>query len=395
MPKIPPFRIPNLILKQFSSEYVNQINQWCLDLEIESWENEIYLVMLDKERELVRLPEEIYVLEKALALKIEPKIKKKLPHELVSYQKGRSAFQAVQSLSEFAKETKMPLYVLRRDIASYTDSIPLHDGSRLWSLLQEAELDEAEIHLLKKLLRAKTKWRGTEASFSRYLGVSTGSALTPLIANLYLTDLDRELLNVSGCFYRRYGDDIVFAHTDLDSAITARAILTQVLSELSLSEKAEKSKDILWNAKGGNSIVSGFSEKAFVDLLGLRITRSGIRLTSEKMKLLLKRFRFRIKITLEANPLFSDDDRAKLAVSVVHALFSRDAIAQDPLFRMMCYAVNEIGQWRELDHEVVSVVAALSAKEPLPYAFRRYSKKRLMNEFGMRTPGHLRQIYVP
>ncbi|MBU6153817.1 MAG: hypothetical protein KGP28_05900 [Bdellovibrionales bacterium] len=386
--------ISKSVLKQFAIENFRRITAWFRSHDLEDWESRIHRAVLDKPRELIKPPPSIYILEKVLALGIEGRIQAKLAREVVSFQKGRSSIEIVRDLAEAGRGTPGPLHVIRRDIEAYTDSIPLHAQSPLWSLLNEVGLLPFELSLLRRLLRPVLRRQNEPGSFCRNVGISTGSALTPLIANLYLTPLDRELASIPGAFYRRYGDDLIFCHPDRSTALHARSTIRRTLTRLGLQEKESKARDLLWTARGGAGRIEGFEERDTIEILGMRVTRRGVRLPPSKMKHLLVRTRMRLSRAIAGIPPEATSERASRAVEVVHALFSREGLAQDPLYRVMIQSVDDPGQWRELDHEIFKALATLTTGQALPLAFRSYPPRRWIREFGLKTPGYLRQVYV-
>ena len=396
--KIKPSRLHNTFrkkLKEHASSHAERLVALALKLGVEPWVSEIYTANLDQERDLVRPPEAIFLLEKAIAVAWEPRLKLHWAPEVLSFQAGKSSLDGVRDLADLVKRDPGPWYVLRRDISSYTDSIPLVASSPLWVQLRATGLDPREIALLQQLLRAELKWRGEESgAFCRVGGISTGSALTPMISNLYLGPVDRALLEIPGSFYRRYGDDIVFAHRDRSSAFRAREEFERALLPLRLRSKIEKSSDIIWTRRGGHVEEGGFRESDHIDLLGWRVTHRGIRLPPGKFKTMLQRYRYRMNNVLELHRGSCDEDRAHALIQATHAQFARDSVGIEPHFRMMLQLGNDPGQWRELDTEIFRTLSTLLARKPLPLAYRIFSPRRLVREFKLRTPGHLRQIYV-
>ncbi|MBS1960647.1 MAG: hypothetical protein JST04_00415 [Bdellovibrionales bacterium] len=390
-----PFPRSRDFLRQIAHSDSSRILDWIRTLPFASWTSEIYRATLDKDRDLVRLPDSIYLAEKALALDLESRIEPRLPDALCSFRKGRSAEEVIRDFASLgAAHGKAPLFVLRRDVENYTDSIPLGDHAPLWRLLADFGVPERDVEAIRTLLRAPVRARGSDREFSRSVGISTGSSLTPPIANLYLNSLDLAALGVPGAFYRRYGDDFVFAHSEKEVAASFAARIPGILKPLGLREKTEKSADLAWTSRGGPASTARFEERQYVDLLGIRVHRSrGPRLPPKKMKALLERFRLRMRIVRDEVPNESSDSRAYRLCRAAETQFGPGQFGQDPSFRRMRALCTDPGAWREFDREVCGTIALLAADRPLPYAFRDYSPRDLIRRFGFRPPGHLWGAY--
>jgi RNA-directed DNA polymerase len=111
------------------------------------------------------------------------------------------------------------LHVVDIDIKGYFDNIP---QDKLLELVGEKIADGRVIKLVKQFLQAgvmeKGQWQETDA------GTPQGGVISPLLANIYLNELDW-LMAGSGFEMVRYADDMVVLCRD---AQTARAGLEQV-----------------------------------------------------------------------------------------------------------------------------------------------------------------------
>jgi hypothetical protein len=97
------------------------------------------------------------------------------------------------------------------------------------------------------------------------IGISQGSSLSPLFANVYLSDFDREVNSEFGDVMIRYVDDLLFV---VDSEIIAQKIkcfIEPKLDKINLNLSADTEKTYTVN----------LSNKK-LDFLGLRITRNKI-----------------------------------------------------------------------------------------------------------------------
>ena len=117
------------------------------------------------------------------------------------FRPGRSAHDAVTAARGYVAEGKD--WVVDIDLASFFDQVN-HD--RLMHLLGERISDQRIMTLIGRYLRAPMD-TGDGRSLRRSRGTPQGGPLSPLLANLYLDGLDRELTR-RGLSFVRYADDI-------------------------------------------------------------------------------------------------------------------------------------------------------------------------------------------
>ena len=77
-------------------------------------------------------------------------------------------------------------------------------GDKLVSILRERINDAATLHLIRSFLRSGVMENGLESRTEE--GVPQGGPLSPVLSNVYLDKLDKEL-EQRGLRYVRYADD--------------------------------------------------------------------------------------------------------------------------------------------------------------------------------------------
>ncbi len=115
------------------------------------------------------------------------------------FRPGRSAHQAIDKARVFIEEGYE--YVVDIDIEKFFDRVN-HD--RLMGKLAKVIKDKALLRLIRRYLQAGIMIGGVVRE--RYEGTPQGGPLSPLLANIYLTELDREL-EKRGHRFVRYADD--------------------------------------------------------------------------------------------------------------------------------------------------------------------------------------------
>lgn len=127
-------------------------------------------------------------------------------------------------------------YVAEADIENFFDRI---DHSLLRQRLSAAVHDHALLTLLEQWITGPV-WDGRQVYPLRQ-GVPQGSPISPLLANLFLSDFDLAL-EQAGLKLIRYADDFLILSADAEHATAALTIAHDRLEELHLRLKDEKTK---------------------------------------------------------------------------------------------------------------------------------------------------------
>lgn len=115
---------------------------------------------------------------------------------------------------------------------------------------------------------------------NRHYGISQGSPLSQLLANIYLRDFDVYMKKIYGDRFIRYIDDFIVAVNNKQDAEEAKAIVQNFLRKYSLSLSDEKEKTKIVDL-----------HKTSFNFLGLNISREKIswkRSSTESAKWLMK-----------------------------------------------------------------------------------------------------------
>lgn len=147
-----------------------------------------------------------------------------------AYRKGRSVRQAILKVREYYDQGYR--WVLDADIDAFFDNVP-HD--RLLDKVNRLIADCKVQNLIRLWVEAEL-WDGENVSRLK-LGIPQGSVVSPMLANLYLDELDEELL-AHGQRLVRYADDFLVLSKDQSKAQEAAHLTEAVLRlmELELDE---------------------------------------------------------------------------------------------------------------------------------------------------------------
>jgi len=126
-------------------------------------------------------------------------------------------------------------WVLDADIESFFDCVAW-DG--LFAKLDALYPDEPLMDVIRRWVAAPVVFEGS--LIPRQRGLPQGAVVSPLLANLFLDELDEDLLQ-QGFRLVRYADDFVVLCRNLEAARAAQESARQALARLQLSLNLEKS----------------------------------------------------------------------------------------------------------------------------------------------------------
>lgn len=191
----------------------------------------------NKFREIYLLSMRDKVIHKAIAEVLGEALEKYFYPNLFSYRRGKyyGSIAAARKVRKLMEKHGGRLHVFKADISSYFDNI---NQDRLLEKFTEVFPDELQLlNLLKKFVRQRRLDSGT--LYSPTLGIPTGSPLSPLCANFFLMELDRQMFR--GDFnYLRYGDDVLLLDDDPKRIQQGRALIEKILTEHGLKFSPKK-----------------------------------------------------------------------------------------------------------------------------------------------------------
>lgn len=150
------------------------------------------------------------------------------------FRPGRSAHQAIERAGEYVKEGK--IWVVDIDLKSFFDEIN-HD--RLMNRLRKSISDKKLLKLIHQFLRAGLMQGGVETQ--RIAGTPQGGPLSPLLSNIVLDELDKEL-EARGLSFVRYADDCnIFVGSERSAQRVLGSMTTFIEKKLKLKVNMDKS----------------------------------------------------------------------------------------------------------------------------------------------------------
>ena len=176
------------------------------------------------------------VVQQAIAQVLTPIFEKQFSDNSFGFRPKRSAHDAIRRCQQNADEGY--IYVVDMDLEKYFDTV---NQSKLVEVLSRTIKDGRVISLIHKFLRAgvvvRHKYEETE------VGVPQGGPLSPLLSNIMLNELDKELER-RGHRFVRYADDLmIFCKSRKSANRTLNNILPYIEGKLFL--KVNRAKTVI------------------------------------------------------------------------------------------------------------------------------------------------------
>ena len=147
----------------------------------------------------------------------------------------RDCHQAINKALEYVNEGYE--WVIDLDIEKYFDTVN-HD--KLISILREKMNDAKTLRLIRKFLKAGVMEEGLVKPSEE--GVPQGGPLSPILSNVYLDKLDKELEQRQLCFVRYADDCNIFVKSEKAANRVMKSVTSWIERKLRLKVNATKSK---------------------------------------------------------------------------------------------------------------------------------------------------------
>jgi group II intron reverse transcriptase/maturase len=186
------------------------------------------------------------IVQAATKIVLEPIFEADMRDCSFGFRPQRAAHDGLQVLVDEAWRGRR--WVVETDIAECFEAIP-HD--RLMTAIEERVCDQSVLKLLRVMLRAGVMSDGVVRK--AVTGTPQGGVLSPMLANVYLHQVDRVWDVREHGVLVRYADDVVVMCRTRRQAEGALAHLRTLLSELGLTPKASKTR-IVHLTEGGEGL---------------------------------------------------------------------------------------------------------------------------------------------
>lgn len=243
-------RISEKYLSRYTLPVIHELQQCVLNKQF-TWEVP-YICKIPKGngeyRECFALPLESRLVMSVIADVYYDVLSFQFSDHCVSYQTGISVSGIVRDVQNKLRNESVVGYKV--DLSKYFDSVPEDKLTELlYSLDTGCVVDE-----YVRAFYADRRLRTKNGIIERYRSLCQGCALSPILADLYLQDVDYTLGNM--CLYWRYSDDMLLIGNNAEEALTT---LTASLIDFGLSLNPKKIVSLsdefeFLGARIGNSI---------------------------------------------------------------------------------------------------------------------------------------------
>lgn len=173
------------------------------------------------------------MVQQAIAQELTPLYEVQFSDSSFGFRPGRGQHDALKRCQQLADEGYV--YVVSMDLAAYFDTV---NHSKLIEVLSRTIKDSRVVSLIHKYLNAGVMEDGGFHSTEE--GVPQGGPLSPLLGNVMLNELDKELER-RGHKYVRYADDcMIFCKSRKSAERTMRNIVPYITNKLFLKVNLEK-----------------------------------------------------------------------------------------------------------------------------------------------------------
>ena len=174
------------------------------------------------------------LIQQAIAQRLSPLVEPHFSHSSYGFRPNRNAWQAVQQAQQYIRSGKR--WVVDMDLEKFFDRV---DHDILMSKLANLIEDKRPLKLIRRFLEADMMDNGQRVTRDR--GMPQGGPLSPLLSNILLDSLDKELER-RGHSFCRYADDCNIYVSSQKAGESLLTDITEFLSkELKLQVNADKS----------------------------------------------------------------------------------------------------------------------------------------------------------
>lgn len=274
---------------------------------------------------------------------------------------------------------KSSQYIVKRDISDYFASVN-HE-----ILLRQLEEHVAPDDYLFELIseRIRFQYQDEAGSHRAAIGIPFGCASACVLANVYLTRLDREMKTVPGVHYFRYADDMLMLSANREAILLAKDRMHASLNELRLATKVSHEADLVLT---GSSVADDpvFQRAIAFRHLGLQFEAGGaVSLSRDKRRKIQNLFRFAFRRSQRRwQRIGNPHERARTLIAVACQTIER-GVRNVAIVDYYLKHVTETSQLRLLDRWL--------AEEVLSFVFGGHKK----GHFAKISYEELRQYGLP
>lgn len=217
------------------------------------------------------------MLQQAIHQVLSPMYEEQFDRNSFGFRPGKNAQQAVETAKEYINAGYD--WIIELDLEKFFDKV---NHQKLMALLSNTVEDKRTLKLINAYLRSGIMEGGTVSQ--RIEGTPQGSPLSPLLSNIMLHELDKEL-NKRGHKFVRYADDCsIYVRSEKSAQRVAESITRYIEEKLLLKVNREKTQV----SRPSKSQLLGFSFYKNKEGYEIRISKKSLNRIKEKCKRITK-----------------------------------------------------------------------------------------------------------
>lgn len=281
---------------------------------------------------------------------------------------------------------EFPLFVAKRDIASYFPSV--NHELLLARLSDLVDPDDYLFHLLGNCIKFSYEDSGQMLRATQ--GIAFGTPTACFLANIYLTPLDRKFDALPGLHYFRYADDLLLLATSRGTIDSALACFDAGLIDLRLRSKPSHEQNVFLSR--APSTAEGFEPATRIRHLGLEFLADGsVRLSRDKCRKICNLFRFAFRRKHAKLARIVDlHKRARLIIGVARNVLEQ-SVRNVAIIDYYLKHVSDEAQLRLLDRWLAEEVLSLAFGGGHKKGYFRLLSYRSLRDMGLPSLVHRRR----
>jgi RNA-directed DNA polymerase len=217
------------------------------------------------------------MLQQAIHQVLSPVYEEQFDKNSFGFRPGKNAQQAVLTAKEYINAGYD--WIIELDLEKFFDKV---NHQKLMALLSNTVKDKRTLKLIHAYLRSGIMEGGIASQ--RVEGMPQGSPLSPLLSNIILHELDKEL-NKRGHKFVRYADDCsIYVGSEKSARQVAGSITNYIEKKLRLKVNREKTRI----SRPAESQLLGFSFYKNKEKYEIRISKKSLKRIKEKCKRITK-----------------------------------------------------------------------------------------------------------
>jgi RNA-directed DNA polymerase len=213
------------------------------------------------------------MVQQAIHQVLSPLYEEQFDKNSFGFRRGKNAHQAVQAAKEYIN--KGNAWIIELDLEKFFDKV---NHQKLMALLSVTVKDKGTLKLIHAYLKSGIMEGGMVSQ--RTEGTPQGSPLSPLLSNIMLHELDKEL-NRRGHKFVRYADDCsIYVRSERSAQRVAESITYYIEKKLRLKVNRDKTKI----SRPAQSQLLGFSFYKSKESYEIRISSKTLKRIKEKCK---------------------------------------------------------------------------------------------------------------